>query len=125
MMLAAEVVTKVDPSPAVLVAALAYVAGWVVVAAFAYLAHRPAEPDAAPDTQELGPEPPAVANLLTGTFEVSAEAMPATLIDLAVRKLVALDTLPDESTVCRVLTSPGGRDSELTAYESQVLGLLR
>ncbi len=124
--LAAEAAPKVEPIAAVLIVALVYLAGWVAVAGVAYLVHRPAEPDAAPDTQELGPEPPAVANLLTGTFEVSAEAMPATLIDLAARKLVALDTLPDESTVCRVLTSTGGRgDSELTAYESQVLDLLR
>jgi len=35
MMLAAEVVTKVDPLAGVLVAALAFVAGWVVVAAVA------------------------------------------------------------------------------------------
>ena len=98
--LAAEAAPKVEPIAAVLVVALVYLAGWVAVAGVAYLVHRPVEPDAAPDTQELGPEPPAVANLLTGTFEVSAEAMPATLIDLAVRKLVALDTLPDESTAC-------------------------
>src|SRR6184192_3471713 len=125
MMLAAEVVTKVDPLAGVLVAALAFVAGWVVVAAVAYLAHRPTEPDAAPDTQELGPEPPAIANLLTGTFEVSAEAMPATLVDLAARRLVELETLPDGSTVCRLRTSTGGRDADLASYESQVLGLLR
>src|SRR5207244_4162205 len=120
-----EVVTKVDPLAAVLVAALVYVAGWVVVAGVAYLAHRPAEPHAAPDTQELGPEPPAIANLLTGTFEVSAEAMPATLIDLAARKLVELETLPDGSTVCRLRAPAGDRDADLTPYESQVLGLLR
>ncbi|TML87786.1 MAG: DUF2207 domain-containing protein [Actinobacteria bacterium] len=125
MMLAAEVVTKVDPLAGVLVAALAFVAGWVVVAAVAYLAHRPTEPDAAPDTQELGPEPPAIANLLTGTFEVSAEAMPATLVDLAARRLVELETLPDGSTVCRLRTSTADRDADLAPYESQVLGLLR
>jgi predicted membrane protein DUF2207 len=129
MMLAAEAVTKVEPITAVLVAALAFLAAWLVVAGVAYLAHRPAEPDAAPDTQELGPEPPAVANLLTGTFEVSAEAMPATLIDLAARRLVELETVPDESTVCRVRASAGAgrgdRDATLTPYESQVLGLLR
>jgi hypothetical protein len=123
--LAAEVVTKVDPIAAVLIAALAYIAGWVVVAGVAYLAHRPAEPDAAPDTQDLGPEPPAIANLLTGTFEVSAEAMPATLVDLAARKLVELETAPDGSTVCRLREPAGGRDADLTPYESQVLGLLR
>ena len=129
VMQVAETVTKVEPIAAVLVAALVYLAGWVGVAGVVFLAHRRAEPDAAPDTQELGPEPPAVANLLTGTFEVSAEAMPATLIDLAARKLVALETLPDGSTVCRLgaRTSPGAddRDAELTPYESQVLGLLR
>ena len=127
MMLAAAVVTKVDPIAAVLVAALVYVAGWVAVAGVAYLAHRPTEPHAAPDTQELGPEPPAIANLLTGTFEVSAEAMPATLIDLAARKLVELETIPDGSTVCRMRASAGAGDggADLTPYESQVLGLLR
>jgi hypothetical protein len=124
-MLAAEAVTKVEPLTAVLIAALVYLAGWVAVAGIAYLVHRPEEPEAAPDTQELGPEPPALANLLTGTFEVSAEAMPATLIDLAARKHVELETLPDGSTVCRVRTDAGGRDAALTAYDSQVLGLLR
>jgi hypothetical protein len=126
-MLAAETVTKVEPVAGVLVAALAYIALWLAVAAVAYLVHRPVEPGAGPDTQELGPEPPAVANLLTGTFEVSAEAMPATLIDLAARKLVELDTMPDGSTVCRLLTgaSGRGRDAGLTPYESRVLGLLR
>ena len=123
--LAAEAAPKVEPIAAVLVVALVYLAGWVAVAGVAYLVHRPVEPDAAPDTQELGPEPPAIANLLTGTFEVSAEAMPATLVDLAARRLVELETLPDGSTVCRLRTSTADRDADLAPYESQVLGLLR
>jgi hypothetical protein len=120
--LAATPSTDIEPLAPVLVAALVYAALWVAVATLAFLARRPAAPDEGPSTQELGPEPPAVANLLTATFEVTSEAAPATLLDLGARRLLELESLPDDSTLIRLKSRP---PSGLTAYEQRVYDLVR
>lgn len=122
-MLAAETTAKIEPLVPVLLAALAYAGLWVLVAVAAFVARRPVQPDEGPATQELGPESPAVANFLAGTFEVSSEAAPATLLDLAARRLFELETQPDGSTLVRVPARAAGR-SELNAYERRVYDLV-
>jgi hypothetical protein len=124
VLVAAETTTKdIEPLVPVLVAALVYAALWVLVAGAVFAARRPVEPDEGPSTQELGPEPPAVANLLTGVFEVTSEAIPATLLDLGARRLLEFETLPDESTLVRL--SRRTDRSALNDYERRVYGLVK
>lgn len=66
--------------------AVASVGVWAAAYLVALLATRPAHPEPAPPTQELGPEPPAVAGLLAGGWVVTEDAGEATLIDLAARR---------------------------------------
>ncbi len=68
--------------------ALASVGGWWLVYALALLLTRPARPEPAPPTQDLGAEPPAVASLLVGGWDLTEDAAEATLIDLAARRLL-------------------------------------
>lgn len=122
-MFAAETAAKIEPLVPVLIAALVYAALWGLVAGAVFFARRPVEPDEGPSTQELGPEPPAVANLLTGAFEVTSEAIPATLLDLGARRLLEFETLPDGATLVRIRTR---RDAgHLNEYERRVYDLVQ
>ena len=58
---------------------------WFAAAAFVFALRAPPRPPLGPRTLDLGPEPPAVANLLVNDFRVTDEAVPATLLDLAAR----------------------------------------
>src|SRR6266581_7045821 len=98
-------------------AAIALVAWLVVLAALAVVT-RAREPQAAPATMDLGgDESPAVVNLVTNAWTVGKEAVPATLIDLAARKVVAFERVGPERFAVRV---PERRPTELTNYEAQV-----
>jgi len=121
--LAAETTAKIEPLVPVLLAALAYAALWALVASAVFFARRPIEPDAGPPTQELGPESPAVANFLTGVFEVSSEAIPATLLDLGARRLLEFETRAEGSTLVRV--RPNRDTAGLNEYERRVYGLVK
>jgi hypothetical protein len=67
---------------------------------------------------DLGPEPPAVAAVLCGGYEVRGETAPATLLDLAARGVITLDEIQPGQTICHVpATPPDG----LAAYERHVL----
>lgn len=83
---------------------------------------RPRSPEAAAATSELGPEPPAVAGLLTNDFEVRREALPATLLDLAARRFVDVEDIGPEIQL-RLRGGEGG--STLLPYERRVLDLVR
>jgi hypothetical protein len=76
-----------------------------------------------PPTLDLPPtpEPPAVVNLLTHGFRVTADAVPATLLDLAARGVVTLQHRGPDVFVCRLGAVPDG----LTSYEQRVVALLR
>ncbi|GAA5191149.1 hypothetical protein GCM10023322_47850 [Rugosimonospora acidiphila] len=65
--------------------AIVSVGVWGVAYLLALLATRPAHPEPAPSTQDLGPEPPAVASLLACGWVLTEDAAEATLIDLAAR----------------------------------------
>ena len=64
-----------------------------------------------------GDEPPAVVNLITNGWAVGQEAVPATLLDLAARKVVAIERAGPDRYVVRV---PPSRPTGLTSYEQQV-----
>ena len=62
-------------------------AGWLAVAGAIRALREPRNPHPAPETTDLGPEPPAVVNLLVSNFRVRPDAVPATLLDLAARRV--------------------------------------
>lgn len=71
--------------------ALATGALWIAGAAILYASRHPAEPPVGARTLDLGPEPPAVANFLVHDFRVTDEAVAATLIDLAARRVAEIE----------------------------------
>lgn len=104
------------------VAAVA-VAAWLVLLAVLALATRPDLPDAMPPSSDFpGDESPAVVSFLVDRWDVGHEAIPATLLDLAARKVVAIDQITPERFVCRLRR---GEPPDLTAYEKQVLDHVR
>ena len=103
-------------------ATAAATAPWLLAVAIVYLRRRPEKPEPGPPTLDLGPEPPAVANLLVHDFRVTRDAVPATLLDLAARRLVEIEERGPGSYVCRLEKTS---DGALTAYEQRVMELLR
>ena len=110
-----------EPS-AVDVVAVASIAVWLLVIGAVRWARRPVEPRAGPKALELGPEPPAVANLLVHDFALTHEAVPATLLDLAARDVVDLEHRGPGEFVCRLKRRAV---EPKTRYELRVLELLR
>lgn len=119
--LAATVVT--DPVPALVVATWALAGVALLVAGLTAARTRPSRPRPAPATMELGPEPPAVVNLLCDGFEVSSLAAPATVVDLAARGWCVIEELGPGVVVVRLRTTDG--DGELRPHEARVLDHLR
>lgn len=112
----------VDPPEAAGVVIALVTALWLVAVAIVYVRRRPNEPHAGPPTLDLGPEPPAIANLLVHDFRVTRDAVPATLLDLAARGLVELEEREHGSYVCRLEQAPP--EGPLQPYEARVLALL-
>lgn len=108
----------------ILQAGIAATAIWLAMLAVLWLASRPRFPDAGPATNELGPEPPAIANLLVNRWAVTRVAMAATLVDLAARRVLGLEDYAGGRHVVRIRANqPEGE--RFTAYEQQVLDLVR
>jgi hypothetical protein len=103
-------------------ATAAATAPWLIVVGVVYLRRRPPRPEPGPPTLDLGAEPPAVANFLVHGFRVTRDAVPATLLDLAARRLVEIEERGPGSYVCRLeeRSDPG-----LASYEARVMDLLR
>ena len=99
-------------------------AGWLAVAGIIRAIREPRNPHPAKESMDLGPEPPAVVNLLASNFRVRPDAVPATLLDLAARKLgVELEQTHPGAYACRVRpdkVSASGDDT-VTPYEGRVL----
>lgn len=89
------------------------------------LATSPRRPRPAEATMELGAEPPAVVDLLTDDFEVTSEAVPATLLDLAARGWCTLEAYGPDQTICRLDEVGARRREPLLPYEQRVLDHLR
>ncbi|MGH2723261.1 MAG: DUF2207 family protein [Actinomycetota bacterium] len=103
-----------------IVAAAAGVALWLGAVATVRIRRQPLTPRAGPATAELRPEPPAVANMLVNDFRVTRDALPATLLDLAARRIVEIDGSGGSYEVRLRRAEPEG----LTPYEARVHGLL-
>jgi hypothetical protein len=97
---------------------------WLAGAAGIAAAYHPRRPEPGPTTTELRDEPPAVVNLLTHGWDVTSEAVPATLLDLAARSLVEIVQVSPDNEVVQL--RPRAETAKLvTPYEKQVLDHLR
>ena len=110
-------------SLALLVGAVAAAAAWIVIFGWRWLATRPQMPHAGLETREVGPESPAIVNLLVNRWNVTRSAIQATLLDLASRKYIGIDQYGQEQFIVSLRNNPP--DSERTEYERQVLDLIR
>ncbi len=95
---------------------------WCVLLAVLAAWTRPDLPPAAPETMDLGTEPPAVAAFLAGRWEVPPTAMSATLVALAARGVVAIEQVGPDNFVVRLRGEP---PADLSAYERLVHGRVR
>ena len=107
----------------VLVAAVGAAVGWLLFVAVVWARRVPRLPRGGPETATLGPEPPAVANLLVSEWYVTASAVPATLLDLAARDVVGIGAIGGGRSVVR--TRSVAEELHLAPYERQVLELVR
>lgn len=105
----------------ILAAAAAAGLAWLAAALVLAVMRRVPHLEAAQATQELPAELPAVANLLCNDFELGSEAVPATLLDLAARKVVTLEEIQPGRTICRV-RRPSVEG--LTEFERRVLAAI-
>ena len=105
-----------------LVAAVGAAVVWLLFGALVWARRVPRLPHAGPETATLGPEPPAVANLLVSGWCVTAPAVPATLLDLAARDVVGIDAIGEGRSVVR--TRRVAEALHLAPYERQVLDLV-
>jgi hypothetical protein len=92
--------------------------GYLVLLAALVVTTRPRRPDPGPAVMDIpGDEPPAVAGFLVNTWRVPRAAVPATLIDLAARRVVAIEQVAPEDFIVRLR---GKEPPTLTAYERRV-----
>src|SRR5262249_38509945 len=87
-----------------------------------WFATLPALPPSGPEVPDLGPESPAVADLLGHRCPVSSAAAAATLLDLAARRRLLLFEAGPGKTIVRVR---GSEAEPLTDYEEQLLDLVK
>lgn len=116
-----------DRGPVVWAVAAALALGWVALLGVLTALTDPRRVEAGPATLDPpGDEPPAVVNLVTGDWDLGREAVPATLVDLAARRHLAIDQFGGQ-TLVRVRRPRAGDDGdrELTAYEEMVLRHIR
>jgi Predicted membrane protein (DUF2207) C-terminal domain len=111
-----------DGALAALVGAIVVGVAWVTLVLVLWFRRAPRLPRPGPETAELGDEPPAVVNLLVNQWSVTSTAVPATLVDLAARRVVGLEEVGPHRFVVR--TRSGPPPGNLTPYESQVLRLI-
>jgi Predicted membrane protein (DUF2207) len=105
-----------------LAASVACSASFYAVAGAVAVTRRPPSPPSLPATSDVGPESPAVANLLVNGGRLTPDAVPATLLDLAARHVVLIEETQPGVYRCRLSNAT---ESGLTPYEVQVLDLLR
>ena len=95
------------------------VAAWMGLYGLMLLVTRPRAVPAAPATQELGAEPPAVVSLLGQGWDLGEDAVEATLLDLGARKLIEFRQPandPTHTTIHIRQPNPSG----LSPYEQRV-----
>jgi len=89
-----------DLGPVLWLGVAAAAAVWALVLGVAAFCTRSRQVTPGPATLDLGgTEPAAVVNLITGDWSLGHEAVPATLLDLAARKVVAIDQVGEQALV--------------------------
>ncbi|MFN3217786.1 MAG: DUF2207 family protein [Acidimicrobiales bacterium] len=91
-----------------------------VVMVWTWRVRRPPRPATGPATPELGPETPAIVDLLTGGFVVEDDAVPATLVDLAARRWCTIEEVAGGHVIVRLRRASPGK-GPLTPYEQRIL----
>lgn len=119
-LLAAEAATTFSV-PLLLAAAGVALAWWAALGAVVAVRRPPRIRADHGGGLDLPPEPPAVAALLGGDFEVASETAPAIVLDLAARGFVELDEVQPGRTICRVPRAGRVDAGALAAYERRVL----
>lgn len=104
-----------------LVAAVALAGGWALMLWVVCLPGHQRPLRAQPESADLGPEPPAVAGMLTHGGRVGDEAAAATLLDLAARRVIDLEQAGSQPCLCRIRAAG---DVELAPYERRILSYL-
>jgi hypothetical protein len=117
--LAATSSDSADFSVPILFAAAALAVGWVLVFLAVAAWRRPPHVAAGPASQDLPPVTPEIASLLCNDFELPAELPPATLLDLAARRVVRLEEVEPGKTICRLRRASA--EEPLAPYERRVL----
>jgi Predicted membrane protein (DUF2207) C-terminal domain len=103
-------------------------AGWLAVVGVIRVVREPRNPRPSVETMDLGPEPPALVNLLTRNYRVTPDAVPATLLDLAARRVgIELEQTHPGAYACRLRPEspsiPGG--VTVTPYEERILDFVQ
>lgn len=116
-----------DRGPVVWAVAVALALGWLALLGVLTALTDPRRVDAGPATLDVpGDERPAVVNLVTADWVLGREAVPATLVDLAARRYLAIDQLGGQTVVrVREHRATDDGDPDLTVYEEMVLGHVR
>ncbi|HEY7281103.1 MAG TPA: hypothetical protein VID47_05850 [Actinomycetota bacterium] len=109
-------------SRALLIAGAVAAVAWLLVVLIVRVFRRSDEPEPGPATMDLGPETPALANMLTNNWKPTPEAVPATLLDLAARGFVEFQQVAPGEFQCRIRKQD---DPSLATYERRVMTLLR
>ena len=128
LMLAMIVAADFTPGAvALLVAGAVAAVGFALVFVVRWTTSFPDLPAPGPETADLGPESPAIANLLANRCRVTTAAAAATLIDLAARRHVELFEIGPAHFGVRIGSEPPEPTASepLTGYEDQVLELVR
>jgi hypothetical protein len=90
-------------APFLLLSGLIALAAWLLLYAMAVAATEPKDVEPGPASLALGgDESPALVNLLTGSWRVSHEALPATLLDLAARRFLEIQEVGPDRVICHV-----------------------
>lgn len=104
-----------------LVGTAAAVGAWFLLLTAVLAASRGPTVRPGPATGALGPESPAVVDLVTGDWELTDEAASATLLDLAARRVVTIEEIGPELALVRL----GRGEHALAPYEQLVLDHVR
>jgi hypothetical protein len=98
---------------------------WLASASALKVIFRPRRPGRTQPVLSDRDEPPAVVNLITNGWDLTPEAAPATLLDLADRGLVEIVQLSPEHEVIELRSKAETKAAGLRAYERQMLQHLR
>ncbi|WP_027343860.1 DUF2207 family protein [Hamadaea tsunoensis] len=106
------------------IAASAFFA-WYLMYGVARAVTRPTAPRAAPATQDLGEEPPAVVSLLVNRWELTEDAAESTLVDLAARGYLEFRQPADDPMHTTIHLRADAPSESLLPFEQQVLDRVR